>query len=83
MRNYYNGNDLAITKYFTRSIDYGFEFVCANSGFIIATLSESQLIDMVNTSGLGYIPVLHGKNQVLQALCNSNARSYFTIALKP
>jgi hypothetical protein len=39
VRSYYNGNDLAVTKYFTRSIDYGFEFVCANYSFTIGTLS--------------------------------------------
>jgi hypothetical protein len=38
---------------------------------------------VVNTAGLGYVPVLHGDNQVIQALCNWNARSYFAVALKP
>lgn len=74
---------MAVTKYLTRAVDYGYEFVCANYSFTIGTLSERQLIEVVNTAGLGYVPVLYGNNQVIQALCNWNARSYFSVALKP
>lgn len=82
IRSYYNGNDLAVTKYFTRAVEYGYEFVCANYSFTIATLSERQMVELVNTAALGYVPILEGNNQVVQALCNSNARSYYSVALK-
>ena len=39
IRSYYNGNDIAITKYLTRSVDYGYEFVCPNYTYAISTLS--------------------------------------------
>lgn len=39
VRSYYNGGDIAITKYLTKAVDYGYEFVCATYSYAINTLS--------------------------------------------
>lgn len=39
IRCYYNGNEIVHTKYLTKHIEYGFEMVCPNYNYALATLS--------------------------------------------
>lgn len=39
IRSYYNGGEIAYTKYLTKAVDYGYEFVCPTSSYAISTLS--------------------------------------------
>lgn len=56
--------------------------MCPNYSYTLSTLSEKQMIEMVNVAGLGYLPVLKGNNSIVEMISTTNARSYFSVALK-
>lgn len=83
IRSYYNGGEIAVTRYLTKTVDYGYEFVCPNYSFTMATLSEHQFVALANTVASHYVPVLHGNSQLVQHFCNANARNHFAVDLHP
>jgi hypothetical protein len=83
IRSYYNGSEVAYTRYLTKSVDYGYEFMCPNYSYSLSTLSERYFIELANTAGLHYLPVLVTRAHLVSHFCNSNARNYFTVALHP
>lgn len=56
--------------------------MCPNYSYTLSTLSEKQMIEMVNVAGLEYLPVLKGNNSIVEMISTTNARSYFSVALK-
>ena len=72
VRSYYNGNELALTKYMTKSVEYGYEFVQPTYNYTISTLSEKYFIELVNTVGLNYLPILSGDSDVVSQFCIAN-----------
>jgi hypothetical protein len=74
---------VAYTRYLTKTVDYGYEFVCSNYSYAISTLSERYFIELANTAGFHYLPLVVSNGHLVSHFCNSNARSYFTAALDP
>lgn len=82
VRCYNNLNEIQHTKYLTKHVEYGFEMICPHENYAISSLNQRQLIDFVNISSLGYLPVTQGKNHLVETLCISNARHYYSVKVK-